>query len=710
MLRKSLFLSALYSALSFTGLAQPTYQERVTSVSNIGMTISNIGLVGNAFRGNFNLNNQPSVEYPVNSGIECAFQGGLWVGARVNGADFRVSTGYNDSPSGYSTGANNFEFTVNPGVPYSEVSSLLNSPNFNPTAISHQDFRSTFTDRNIIVPGTSIPVAGHTPMGIDVDMETYNWNFDFANFFVVAKFTIRNVGNNVLDSVFVGYLTNGVIRNNNFTPAGQGGTAYFDKGGNAFIDSLNMSYDFDATGDVGFTNVYFAQKFLGAEDRTGFRHPKIDPNFKNFFQCWQFQSTANLFFGFPNTEQLRYDKLSSGLNFNNCWNGIGFPGCANATVGTFQQQLNRAGNRSNLNSVGPFATMNPGDEIVFYYAFIFAPYLKSNSATSTVNDNRAEERVKLIENAEWVQTAFYGNDRNGNGILEPDEDDGSGKIKRFILPSPPDIPKTKVVPTENRIDIYWTDNSLKSIDPISQERDFEGFRLYLTKVGFDVEGTQNLEASLTLLASYDSSGNKIFFDNGFNAIRLPEPIKLDGDSNLYHFKYTINNIQSGWQHVISLTSFDRGDPANNVGSLESSKLSNLFRVFPGKPANGSIEKSKPFVYPNPYYGGASWEGQSIFAEDRKLMFANLPARCKIKIFTTNGAMIDEFEHFEGYNGTGSRWFETFSNTKETVFSGGEHAWDLLSKNQQIIARGIYLFTVEDLETGEAASGQFAIIK
>jgi hypothetical protein len=195
--------------------------------------------------------------------------------------------------------------------------------------------------------------------------------------------------------------------------------------------------------------------------------------------------------------------------------------------------------------VGPFATMNPGDEIVFYYAFIFAPYLKSNSATSTVNDNRAEERVKLIENAEWVQTAFYGNDRNGNGILEPDEDDGSGKIKRFILPSPPDIPKTKVVPTENRIDIYWTDNSLKSIDPISQERDFEGFRLYLTKVGFDVEGTQNLEASLTLLASYDSSGNKIFFDNGFNAIRLPEPIKLDGDSNLYHFKYTINNIQSG---------------------------------------------------------------------------------------------------------------------------------------------------------------------
>lgn len=243
-MRKITAFITLY-VLGLSALAQPTFQERVTTVSNVGMTISNIGLIGNAFRGSFNLNNQPSVEYPKNSGIECAFQGGLWVGARVNGSDFRVSTGYNDSPTGYSTGANNFEFTANQGDLFTTTSSLLNSSNFNPIAVSHQDFRSTFTDRNIIVPGTSIPVGGgsHTPMGIDVDMETYNWNFDFANFFVVAKFTIRNVGNNVLDSVYVGYLTNGVIRNNNFTPAGQGGSAYFDKGGNAYIDSMQMAYD-----------------------------------------------------------------------------------------------------------------------------------------------------------------------------------------------------------------------------------------------------------------------------------------------------------------------------------------------------------------------------------------------------------------------------------------------------------------------------------
>jgi hypothetical protein len=45
-----------------------------------------------------------------------------------------------------------------------------------------------------------------------------------------------------------------------------------------------------------------------------------------------------------------------------------------------------------------------------------------------------------------------------------------------------------------------------------------------------------------------------------------------------------------------------------------------------------------------------------------------------------------------------------------VFSGGEHAWDLLSRESQIIARGMYLFTVEDLDTGKSFTGTFLIVK
>jgi hypothetical protein len=33
-------------------------------------------------------------------------------------------------------------------------------------------------------------------------------------------------------------------------------------------------------------------------------------------------------------------------------------------------------------------------------------------------------------------------------------------------------------------------------------------------------------------------------------------------------------------------------------------------------------------------------------------------------------------------------------------SGGEHGWNLLSLSGQIIARGLYVFAVKDLDTGE----------
>jgi hypothetical protein len=47
---------------------------------------------------------------------------------------------------------------------------------------------------------------------------------------------------------------------------------------------------------------------------------------------------------------------------------------------------------------------------------------------------------------------------------------------------------------------------------------------------------------------------------------------------------------------------------------------------------------------------------------------------------------------------------------DTKISGGEHAWDLISRYDQAIATGLYLFTVKDLETGEIKRGKFVIIK
>src|ERR1700735_593753 len=72
--------------------AQDSYQEKVTSACNIGLTIANNGLTGNCFKGNYLLDNAPSCQYPKGSGIEHLFEGGLWVGAMVNGQTL-VTTG-----------------------------------------------------------------------------------------------------------------------------------------------------------------------------------------------------------------------------------------------------------------------------------------------------------------------------------------------------------------------------------------------------------------------------------------------------------------------------------------------------------------------------------------------------------------------------------------------------------------------------------------
>ncbi|MFT6198767.1 MAG: hypothetical protein ACJAQ2_000538, partial [Vicingaceae bacterium] len=329
-------------------------------------------------------------------------------------------------------------------------------------------------------------------------------------------------------------------------------------------------------------------------------------------------------------------------------------------------------------------------------------------------NNTRGQQAQFRANAQRAQTAFNGEDLNFNGRLDAGEDsDGNGEITRFILPSPPDIPKTKIIAENNKVTMYWSDNAEFSIDPISQTMDFEGYRVYLTKLGFDVSGVPNLLRDLKPLSEYDVVGNQISNEIGLDGVRLDQPIIFEGDTTRYYYKYEINNLLNGWQYAVGLSAFDTGDKEQNLQSLESSLLANNFRVFPGKKENKDMEENEPYAYPNPYYFGASWEGQSNFQEQsRKIVFANLPQKCMIRIFTPAGDLIDEIFHDQNYKGDDIRWFQTFGSddTDKNKFSGGEHAWDLLSNFTQIISRGVYLFAVEDMETGEVKKGKFAIIK
>ncbi|MDE0770610.1 MAG: hypothetical protein OSB25_00210 [Salibacteraceae bacterium] len=678
--------------------------ERTTDASEVAMTISNIGLYGNAFKGSYPDN--PSCKYPSSSGVEHLFEAGLWIGAIVRGSANVSSTAY-DNSKGFSPGTGGYEFTSNENAVIKERSTLFNSRVYNPSAVSHQDFIMDFSEKDIKIPGTEQIIVNHIPLGLDVHLETYNWNYAFSNFFVILNYSVTNVGDDILDSIYVGMFSNAVVRNVNVAPAGSGGSAFFNKGGNGFNDSLHLGYCYDNTGDAGFTESYFSHKFLGAESKDAYYHPSINPTFNAHYNVWRWGDASLPLLFSPQDDAAKYRKMTSGLNWRNEWSAAN--DSTNQHTGTYiHETINDPGNRSDLVSVGPFARLNPGESIDIAFAIVCA---KKNEDGNPNGDNTAFQQQNLISNAQWAQTAYLGEDINGNGILDPTEDrNQNGNLDRYILPSPPDAPITKIEAKDGELNIYWTANSENSIDPISLKKDFAGYRVYLSRLGFDVAEKIEAAESLTEVGVYDILGDSLFFETGFDEIKLAEPITFEGDENLYLYKYTVKNLQNGWQYICAVSAFDTGDETNKLESLESAPLSNSNRVFMGTPPNKNPKENLPFAYPNPYYLEAAWEGFSTRQTTKKLIFANLPEKCVISIFNMAGDIVAQFDHDGNYSGNDIDWFTEFSDDESTVFSGGEHAWDLISSEGQALARGLYIFSVKDLNSNKIYKGKFTLIK
>ncbi|HED05928.1 MAG TPA: hypothetical protein ENI61_04505 [Ignavibacteria bacterium] len=669
--------------------------SKYTNVGNIGLTVTNFGTYGNGFS---LWPEQPSCEYPLGSGIEHIFDGGLWIGGFIANDSLGsgrtgpfVTTGAVDAASVSSRGGG-FEFTNAPGSRVVERSSLLNSRFYEPQAVSHQDFVMDYSDTNTVLSNGE-PIENHNPLGVAVHQETYAWNYPFANFFVIMNYTIKNVSKKYIDSVYIGLWTDAVVRNTKITSP-RIGAAFYNKGGDGYKDSMKIAYEFDATGDPGFTNSYIGVQFLGST-------PTIDSNFvvnldtvsSTNFVSWQYKNTSDPNFFAPQTDFERYNKMQ------------GFFGGSNRFgKGVNPADLKKPSNRSILITHGPFKNIAPGDSINIVYAIVCA----KKYGNDPMYLDTETQKLNLYSNAEWALRAYFGEDRNRNGRLDPGEDlDGNGKITRYILPAPPAIPTVKVVPGNNSADIYWDKRAEASVDPISNKKDFEGYRIYRTQAGFDLNQAKDINSSLVLLAQFDSTGNSYGFNTGFKFVQLKEPATFNGDTTKYYYKYAVNDLLNGWQYLFSVSAFDKGDPANNLKSLESSPLANLSRILPGPLPNVNDSK-KVGVYPNPYYGNAYWDGNS--ERLRKIYFYNLPPESEITIYTLSGDVVKRIEHHKNSNDSNVRWFQHYAGDGKQIMTGGEDAWDLLSDYDQAIASGLYLFTVRDKRTGNIMRGKFLIIK
>jgi hypothetical protein len=214
---------------------------------------------------------------------------------------------------------------------------------------------------------------------------------------------------------------------------------------------------------------------------------------------------------------------------------------------------------------------------------------------------------------------------------------------------------------------------------------------------------------LNRIAQFDLAsqpGDTTGFNTGLSAVRRDTII----DGVQYRYRYTIPSLKNGFKYFAAVTAYDLGNV--EIESLESGTAQNKTLGIPS-PAPGEKAAGKVYVYPNPYRVEAAWDrGRQV--RDHYLWFTNLPARCMLRIYTLSGDLVYETE-FNGstYQGQGTRG--VYDPTSELdvdppTLSGSSFAWNMITRQGQAIATGLYMYSVEDLNSGERTIGKFLVVK
>lgn len=365
------------------------------------------------------------------------------------------------------------------------------------------------------------------------------------------------------------------------------------------------------------------------------------------FNWWNWDPNGNLS-GTPHSDAERYAAMSNGS--------------IDATAGLEAPNNDPV----TLLSVGPFDVIEPGDTIQVSFAFV-------GGQPSPKDGRNAEEDIAF--NAQWAQKAFDLN---------------------FNIPVPPPSPQMRVFPGHNGLTLRWAKAPEDFLDPKSRQKDFEGYRIYVSE---DKE-----EGGFRMIRQVDKV-DSLLENTGLEDLRDPQTI----DGVDYEYRYDLPDLRDGFKYWATVTSFDTG--TNEVPPLESG-LSQV-RTF-AIPGAGPRYENEVKVFPNPYRGDAVWDGS--LARDRYLWFVNLPRHCTIRIYTLSGDLVDTIPFdAETYDATEIRGIFDPTDVQNPdndipVLSGGMAAWDLVSRNDQGIASGLYMFSVEDHDTGKTQLGKFLVLK
>ncbi len=660
---------------------------RFHNVGKLILHVSNQGVFGT--RGNAPPNAAPSGQWLPGEPHEYLWAAGLWVGGVTEDNDTLVSTAiYNPEfwPSffdpleviyetweGRPGGLRNQDDDGDGEIDEDNIDGSNNDP-WNDTridedhaAISQQMFRCVYYDSSTFLNDRiTDPQELHRPLNLKVWQESYQWIGPNWDDFVGLHFVIENIGDETINNAYVGFMVDSDVGDVSLSQ----NSFHVDDLSN-FISqdttiivlgapdeklSLNVAYMRDAEGGDDGSNAdgLFGVMFLGhTVDSTGINAPpKVEIH---AYRSWSSGEED------PENDRERYRYLRGSKKEGPAY------------VQDIDPPESRPADYRMLLSAGQFRQVRPGDLLEFDAAFVVLDPLGLDR-----NDENVV-RTKMLGNAIAAQRIF---NRDWTAAAAP----------------PP--PEQRVIPGDHRVTIEWDDFSEQTRDPLSLKFDFQGYQVWKA-AGWRRATVDPRDDQWFLVADVDKD-DLADFDTGAQGIGK--------------YRYIDTDVKNGFPYWYAVTAYDHGDEESGIapefGKFSQSKqlvyvrfsptrsLEDGVDVFEIDPSTGEVMGSREIrtvenvnVVPNPYRLEAAWdeEDSPFNPTGRKIYFVNVPARATITIYTLAGDLVQTIEH-------------NYHTAPEVDLV----SWNLVSRNNQEIVSGVYLYHIES-DVGEKV-GRFVIIR
>ncbi|MCY4224273.1 MAG: hypothetical protein OXF06_05495 [Bacteroidetes bacterium] len=139
----------------------------------------------------------------------------------------------------------------------------------------------------------------------------------------------------------------------------------------------------------------------------------------------------------------------------------------------------------------------------------------------------------------------------------------------YVFAKPPRKPTLRAAAGDKRVTLFWDDIAETSVDPLTREKDFEGYVIYRStdhefsdqQTITDINGSNFLFAPLKTALGVDAR-----FDLA-NGLSGPSPIPFPGrgvsydlgdDTGLFHTFVDSNNVVNGQTYYYTVAAYDRG--------------------------------------------------------------------------------------------------------------------------------------------------------